>query len=226
MSDGKIVKVFSDFNGWCHAVGFSPDSKRTVVSTTDGKVSVWEIETEKLLQTFDTKSGQMSLAWSPDGKYLASALFNISIWDVEKGQSVKTLKGHSYYIYSLSFSPDGGLLASASLDNTARIWNVNSGEQTKKIEANGFSRTWKGKTIIDPIKVPVTAVAFSPDGKHLATGGADKLVHLWDVSTGKPVRTMQGHSMAITDLEFSPDGKRLASSSLDQTIRLWSLDVN
>ncbi len=223
LSDGKTSKVFSDLDGWCQAVSFSPDSRRVAVSTTDGKISVWNVESGKLLKTLDAKRGQFSLAWSPDGKYLASGFFSISIWDITTGQIVKTLKGHSYNIYSLSFSPDGKLLASGSLDSTAGIWNVDSGESIQIIESKGFARTWKNKIIIDPINVPVTAVAFSPDGKHLATGGAGRIINIWNASNGKSVSTMQGHTMSVTDLEFSPDGKYLASSSLDRTIRLWSL---
>lgn len=223
LANGETLKVFSDFNGWCQAVVFSPDGERIAVSTTDGNVSVWEIESGKRLQTFESRSGQMSLAWSPDGKYLASGFINISIWDTTTGKVFKTLKGHDYYVYSLAFSPDGKLLASASLDTTIGIWDAGSGEIIRKIEPAGFSRTWKDKTIVDSIKVPVTAAAFSPDGKHLATGGADKLVRLWNVADGKSLAGIQGHEMSITDLKFLPDGKHLISSSLDRTIRLWNL---
>lgn len=223
LSDGEMVKTFSDFEGWCQAVVFSPDSKRFAVSTTDGKISIWEIESGKNLQTFDAKREHYTLAWSSDGKYLAAGRGYISIWDVLTGQQVKTLKGHNSSVYSVTFSPDSKLLASASHDGTAKIWNINSGESIQTVEPRGFRRIWKDRVITDPYSVPITAVAFSADGKYLATGSSGRIINLWDVSTGKSIRTMQGHTMTVTDLKFSPDGKYLASSSLDRTIRLWNL---
>ncbi len=66
-------------------------------------------------------------------------------------------------------------------------------------------------------------MAFSPDGQWLASGGHDTTVKLWDVATGRPTRTLEGHESLVVDLAFSPDGTRLASSSYDKTVRLWDV---
>ena len=71
----------------------------------------------------------------------------------------------------------------------------------------------------------VESVAFSPDGKTLASGSSDKTVNLWDVSTGTELRTLKGHSGWVNSVAFSPDGRTLASGSLDRTIKLWEVST-
>ena len=70
---------------------------------------------------------------------------------------------------------------------------------------------------------PVTAIAFHPDGMRLATGGADNMVHIWDLAIRERVASLRGHNWTIRALAFSPDGRLLASGSGDRTIRLWDV---
>ena len=118
------------------------------------------------------------------------------------------LTGHSEIVREVAFSPDGTMLASGSVDNTIRLWDM-------------ATRTCRRHPHRD--SGPVFGVAFSPDGTMLASGGADNKVRLWDAATRACAATFSGHSEPVTSVAFSPDGTILASSSHDKTVRLWRL---
>jgi WD40 repeat protein len=118
------------------------------------------------------------------------------------------LEGHSDWINSVSFSPDGKILASGSRDNTIKLWDVKTGKVIKTLNQDSIS---------------ILSISFSPDGKTLASGSSDKAIKLWNVATGKEIKTLNGHSNTVRSVSFSPDGKTLASGSDDKTIKLWNV---
>ena len=165
--------------------------------------------------------GMHSMALSPAGDTLASGSedMTIRLWDMRTGAHKKTLNGHQHRVYSVAFSPDGKTLASGSDDNTIRLWNVDTGETERILtgHAGEFEGIDNGPSSVEGVK----SVAFSPDGKTLASGGGDNVIHLWDMDTGKRKMTLVGHTHWVFSLAFSPDGKTLASGSVDSDIRLW-----
>ena len=119
-----------------------------------------------------------------------------------------TLYGHWDGVRSIAFSPGGDLIASASVDATARVWSVATGRQVLLL---------KGHTDA------VSGVAFSPDGQRIATASSDKTVKLWDAATGKELHTLEGHTKPVWCVAFAPDGKRLASGSFDHSVKMWDV---
>jgi WD40 repeat protein len=119
------------------------------------------------------------------------------------------LSGHKDEIVGVAFSRDEKRLASASLDNTVILWDVEGRKLLARLEGH---------------RAGVESVAFSPDGKRLASASQDQTVILWDVDSRKPLATLKGHKGEVWGVAFSPDGKRLASASNDKTVILWDVD--
>ena len=150
--------------------------------------------------------------FSPKGKLLAvgpSSAGPIHLWDLETKQLWSKLVGHKERVLSLAFTPDGRFLLSGSLDKTAVLWDVASGQQCYTL----------------PHPESVEAVAVHPDGKLLATACWDLTVRFWGAESGQAAGPPIRYHTRIEALSFSPDGTLLAMASWDGTARLWALPV-
>ncbi|MCC5644003.1 WD40 repeat domain-containing protein [Nostoc sp. CHAB 5824] len=215
------IRTLTGHNGSVTSVSFSSDSKILASSSWDKTIKLWNIETGQLIRTLTGHNDRVSsVSFSPDGKTLVSSSEDddtIKFWDVKTGQLTRTLKDT---VTSVSFSPDGKTLASGSWDKTIKLWNVETGQLIHTLKGHNGE---------------VTSVSFSPDSKTLASGSGDYYttgnvfnigdytIKLWDVKTGKEIRTLKGHDKAVKSVGFSPDGKTLASGSWDTTVKLWDV---
>lgn len=144
--------------------------------------------------------------WSPRGLYLASPSGDtITIWDVERGESLGVLKGHRAGVVSVAWSPDGQRLASGADDGTIRVWDAT---------------TWRSLSVIESHETGVSGVAWSPDGQRVASSSWGAEVHITDASTWKTVTTFKRHAGQINDIAWSPGGEWLASGSTDEIVVL------
>ena len=132
----------------------------------------------------------------------------IALWDIERGQVIKTLQGHTRSVTSICMSSDGVFTLSGSEDNTLRMWLIESGACLKVFEGH---------------KSGITSACMSPAGDYAISGSWDKTIRLWDTDRGKCLKTFTGHTESVTSLCMSSDGEFFLSGSMDKTIRLWDI---
>jgi WD40 repeat protein len=187
---------------------FSPDGTRFARGTTGKTVEIIDIGTGKRLAEFAEPHAQF--AFTPDSKRLVIVSGGeVRLWDIDAGKDVRPFEGAPRAgMVRPRFGADGRLLAVIHCDASAsyvQFWDVATGKHIR------FETGHPG---------PVDGLAYSPDGRHLATFSEDILL-IFDPKTGKELRRWVGHKAPIYQIAFSPDGKLLASASSDGTITLW-----
>ena len=181
-------------------------------------VKVWDAQTKREVFTLPDPPGQtefFAVAFSTDGRYLVTGSKDgkVQCWDAEKGQPLGTLGTHDREVHAVVFDRDGLHLASAGGDGKVKVWAWDPTRlgQVKKPE---FERQARSPGAYENM-------AFSPDGRWLVAGGEGSTVKIWEVQTGRELKTLHGHTGDVCAVAFSSDGRWLATAGEVTTVRIW-----
>ncbi len=218
VASGRKLASWPDVAG---AGALSGDGKLLVTGKSDGTLKLWEIATGSLITSVKTEPEVPVLAFSTDGRTLASAGNDggngsatplIKLWDAAAGlKPIRTINTFVDKIGALSFSRDGKTLAASPGQGSILFFDVSTGL------AEGAIR------MAD--RMGVTSIVFSPDDKTIAAGREGGVVCIWAVQTGELLKRLKGHASTVFALAFSPDGGTLASGGADATVRLWDVQT-
>ena len=202
------------------SVSFSPDGNTLATASKDQTVKLWNLD-GNLIKTFIDSSLKQSdcenykevshcdevwdVGFSFDNKTIATGSRDkkVKLWNRD-GKLIKTLKGHTDGILSLSLSRDG-ILATGGYDKIVNLWDISNGQLLDTLSGH---------------RLDILSLSFSPNGQILASGSFDKTVKLWEVKP-KRLYSLIGHIDQVFDVSFSPNGKIVATASRDKTVKLW-----
>ena len=210
-----------------YSLAFSNDGKFFLTGDEEGYTKLWNTESGKRVMTFNgrRKIGPRdqrinAVAFSADGEFILTGSNDCTarLWSRKKGflshitsstkKEIHTFRGHKRPIRAVAISPDGKFILTGSEDETAKLWNLESGEEIQTFIGNESS---------------VESVGFSPDGKFILTGSRDKGIKVWPVKGGPEIHTLKGHSSMVKEVAFSPDGDLIITGSPDDTVKLWDM---
>ncbi|HVK19132.1 MAG TPA: WD40 repeat domain-containing protein [Fimbriiglobus sp.] len=231
-SGDKLVKVWDVASGNAAdlvghgaavlAVAADGAGRLLVSGSADRSVRGWDPATGKVLWTWSGKSAVCALAVRTDGKRVAVGtadgwLTLLAPAGSDAPKVVGSVSAHGAGVAGVALSPDGSRAVTCGGDGLVRVWNLpESGPPT----ASGKFET---PTRNGPDAAPVTAVAWSADGRLIASAGADGVTRVWDVQAGNEVRGFRGHTEWVTSVGFLPDGKGVVSAGVDKAVRLFEL---
>ncbi len=197
-------------------IAYSPDGNTVAFSIYyKSKIEFLNVSTGIVEQTIHIPEGKVSeILYSPDKKTLVGMDRGgkIFFWNLENGENILTINGHTRNVRALAFSADGTTIASTSGSGIA-LWDVKSRQHLQTLQGNQQS-----------VKSSIASLAFSPDNRTVASADGNGNIYLWDYTTPIHVITLKGHTDGISSITFSSDGSRLASAGNDRTIRIWNAE--
>jgi WD40 repeat protein len=194
---------------------FSPDGRRVLTGGFNDFVRLWDSATPAEISRLNKGD---EVAFSPDGRFMATQGVDnghvyIALWDAQTGSEIRRFIGG--IMGQIAFSPDSRFLLTGGADKTARLWDVATGKEVRHFTG---MPTWLGTG---------AAIAFSPNGRYMLAGSSlhsfypDHAAQVWDVSTGRELHRLKGHTGWVYAVAISPDSKILLTGSYDGTARLW-----
>lgn len=199
--------------GHAHSVDFSPDGQTLVSAGSDGDVHIWEVAAGRRRATLRSGAREVNFAcYSPDGKTVAAAETGakLRLWNAEKSETLSVWDSPALVqISCLAWSADGRHLAAAGFPGESFVvWDVATGQA--QVMPQGHSDE-------------VNSLAYSSDGRRLATASSDESVRIWDFERGSQLASLAPDQTHITCVRFSPDGQVLATSGAEGTVKIWNV---
>ena len=230
--DGKETALFTGHTGQVNALAFSKDGKILASGGfANPVIQLWELDTGSKLLTFTLTEGThpvSALAFSQDNTTLMSldTSGKITYWDVNTGsKALDIFAGHSY---AAAFSPDSNTFATADRDRKIRLWDVTKDRlqpplrgHANMLDHREFLDDWADQ----PHDPELSALAFSPDGKMLASISGNETMLLWNTDNLSKYATLKGHEGWVTAVTFSENSKTLVSGGANKAIKLWDIST-
>ena len=212
---GTLQGQVTGYTDWVRSVAFSPDSSQLIAGSADGSVYTYDLETAQNVALGQHSDAVWAAQVSPDGTLIASggADNQVILWDASgqgglsrifarQAEAVSSLALHDNMLASANGNPAG-----EGTDYSIQLWDITTGEAHLRLDGH---------------RQAVTAVAFSPDGSHLASASADQTVMLWELASDSVLSlSLTGHTDAVMAVAYQPNGQVVASGGFDNTIRLW-----
>jgi WD40 repeat protein/serine/threonine protein kinase len=226
-ADGRQRQTFSGHVQPVASLAFSADGTRMATGgwVTDNNVILWDVATGQMLVTLQGHTAQVqAVGFAADGKLLASGSADgtVRLWDVAGQTELAQFTEQGARFSHVCFAPDARTLA--AVDEawcTVLLYDVAGRRQLAKVRGH-TRQTVAGEATMTQ-SYTISALAFSPDGKTLATGSWDETVKLWDAATLEEQAVLRPHGGWVNTLAFAPDGRTLVTGTWDGTVRLWDV---